>query len=478
MPTPESLGIPSRAVLNLLERIDRERVNMHGFLLLRRGEVAAEGYWAPYTAETRHRMYSVSKSFVSLAVGLMVDDGKISLDDPVARFFPDKLPKNPHPYVADATVRDLLTMATPHSRTSYTRDDRDWAWTFFNTAPSHPPGTIFSYDTAATVVLGSIVERIAGVPFLEFMRPRMLDPIGFSSDAYCIETPEGTSWGGSGVICTLRDMANVALLCLQHGRWDGKQLISEEYVRAATAKQIDNSIGGNVGYGYQIWRERENGFGFRGMGTQLAMCFPDKDFIFACISDTQGAGPTGTGVVGAMWDELHAELADEPLAEDPAAHAALTDRIARLAVLPVDGAATSRVRDSIAGAWYTIEPNPMGISRMRFTFEPGAGTWEYTNAQGDKTLRFGLGRVVAGVFPQTGYYRERIGTPSDRPYDCLASAAWVDERTLNLSVSITDTYLGSLKASFVFKGDEIGVYMTKTAEWFLEEYEGFAGGRK
>src|SRR5690606_31951476 len=138
-------------------------------------------------------------------------------------------------------------MSTPNSANSYTRDDSDWAATFFQKEPSHPPGTIFSYDTSATVVLNTIVERISGVPFLEYMRPRLLDPIGFSENAWCIQTPEGTSWGGSGVICTLQDMAKLAYVCLNKGRWDGRQLISEEYIREATSKQIDTSIIHNRG---------------------------------------------------------------------------------------------------------------------------------------------------------------------------------------------------------------------------------------
>ena len=205
--SPESVGIPSGAILDFLNRIDAERINMHGFLLLRHDRIAAEGYWTPWTADHKHRMYSISKSFVSLAVGMMIEDGKLSLDDHVIDHFPDKLPDDVHPWLAAQTVRDLLTMSTAHTRTTYTRNDPDWVWTFFNNPPSHPPGSIFSYDTSATVVLNAIVERLAGKPFLDYMRPRFLDRIGFSPDAFCIRTPEGISWGGSGVICTLREVA-------------------------------------------------------------------------------------------------------------------------------------------------------------------------------------------------------------------------------------------------------------------------------
>ncbi len=422
-------------------------------------------------------MYSVSKSFVSLAVGLMIDEGKLSLDDHVARFFPDKAPSPVHPLIAEATVRDLLTMATPHSHTSYTVHDRDWAWTFFNREPSHPPGTVFSYDTAATVVLTSIVERLSGMPFLDYLRPRLLEPVGFSPDAWCVKTPEGTSWGGSGVLCTLRDMAKLAYVCMEKGRWGERQLISEGYISAATSKQIDNSaIPGENGYGYQIWRLDDNGFSFRGMGSQLALCFPDKDFLFACIGDTQGQGPTGVGILTAMREELYGSLSDTPLAENREALDALKRELSELAILPPPGELESPAAKRVSGVVFTMAANPMGITRMRLSFRGREGEWAYTNAQGENMLRFGLGTFVADRFPQKGYFGDQIGVPSGRRYECFSSAAWVEDDKLNLVVYITDDYLATLRVTMTFKDGRISVGMVKAAEWFLDEYEGFAWG--
>jgi len=475
-PSPESLGIPSSAVLRFLERIDRQRTCMHGFLLLRNGQIAAEGYWAPYSENSMHRMYSVSKSIVSLAIGLMIDEGKIHLDDRVAQFFEDKVPENLHPYLAQTTIRDLLMMATPHSENSYTRYDKDWAATFFQKKPSHPPGTIFAYDTAATVILNTIIERISGVPFLQYMRGRLLDPIGFSKEAWCIKTPEGTSWGGSGVICKLRDMAKLAYVCMKKGRWGDLQLISEEYVRAATTKQIDNSISGDHGYGYQIWMNEDNGFAFIGMGSQLALCYPEKDLLFACIADTQGEGPTGVGIIDSFREEILFKIKDEPLPCDALMNRRLQEKLASLKIPHQPGKASSPIEGTINGKWYKLDENPMGIIRTRFLFQGDEGIWEYENATGFHRLNFGIGKTVAGTFPEKHYFGERIGTPLGKGYKCLASAAWVEDHKLNMLVYITDDYLGTLKATFSYKGKEIGIFMTKVAEWFLDEYQGFAGG--
>lgn len=476
VPSPESLGIPSSAILNFIDKIDSHQICMHGFLLLRKGKVASEAYWRPYSEKSMHRMYSVSKSFVSLAVGLMIDEGKINLDDKVVQFFKDKVPQNLHTYLAQTTIRDLLMMATPHTANTYTPCDDDWARTFFDKIPSHSSGTIFSYNTAATVILSTIVERISEVTFLEYMRDKLLNPIGFSRDAWCIKTPEGTSWGGSGVICTLRDMAKLAYVSMNKGCWNNIQLISEEYISAATSKQIDNSISGNLGYGYQIWIEKENGFSFRGLGSQFAFCFPDKDLIFACISDTQGLSTTGPGITELFYDEIFTKIKDYPLSDDIESNIVLNKRIKYLKILPQHGSQTSSYEKRINNKWYTLNENPMGIKRMRLIFEGDKGIWEYENQSGHHQLEFGIGKTLSGTFPEKNYFGEKIGSISGRYYDCLSSAGWVEEHKLNMLVYITDIYLGTLKISFSFKENEIAIYMLKAAEWFLDEYMGYAGG--
>ena len=119
----------------------------------------------------------------------------------------------------------------------------------------------------------------------------------------------------------------------------------------------------------------------------------------------------------------------------------------------------------------------MGIKRMRLIFDGDQGTWEYTRSQSDHTLRFGIGCTMTGTFPQRNYFGEQIGVASGSEYECLASAAWVDDKTLNMEVLLTDIHLGGLRMSIAFDDDRIGVYMTKQAEWFLDEYVGFAGGK-
>ncbi len=141
---PEALGIPSAAIADFLREMKECRFPLHSYILMRHGKVAAEGYVSPFSAEKKHRMYSVSKSFTSVAVGMLITEGRLSLDDRVADFFPEYLPEDPSPYTLRATVRDLLMMATPNEDNSYDWDDPDCVETFFrNTNDKHEPGTIF-----------------------------------------------------------------------------------------------------------------------------------------------------------------------------------------------------------------------------------------------------------------------------------------------------------------------------------------------
>lgn len=299
--SPESQGVPSEIISEFLDGLAKKRLSMHSFMLMRHGNIIAEGYWKPFTAEKKHRMYSVSKSFTAIAIGMMIDEGKISLEDKVADLFPEYIPENPHPHILETTVRHLLMMSAFNTWTSYTHSDNDWVKTFFHDPHGkHRPGAIFNYDTAITVTLCAIVEKLSGKPILEYMRP-VLDEIGFSKDAACIQSPDGRSWTGSGILCTTQDLGRFALLCMNKGMWNGKQLISRDFMEAATSKQIDNSIKSNRaelqhGYGYQIWCLKDGGFAFNGMGSQLALCMPKQDMILITTADTQ-AVDDGTGQI-------------------------------------------------------------------------------------------------------------------------------------------------------------------------------------
>lgn len=292
--TPEKAGLSRELTEEFLKSLEERNAGVDSVLFIRGGKICFEKYWEPYDKDTNHRMYSVGKSFTAIAVGLLVGDGKLKLDDYVCDYFPDKLPKNVHPFIKEMQVKHLLTMSTAHKSTTYKKYDGDWVESFFHVEPDYHPGTIFSYDTSATHVLCALVQRLAGKNMLEFLKERVLDEIGYTSTEWLTDDA-GIIRGGDGLYCTSRDLASVAQLCMDGGVFHGKQLIPADYLKEMLSVQISTShkeaYDERFGYGYQVWGNREpGGFTFYGMGGQLAVCFPDKQFILVTTGNMTERG--------------------------------------------------------------------------------------------------------------------------------------------------------------------------------------------
>ena len=474
--SPESLGIPSAAVAAFLREMEECRFPLHSYILMRHGKIAAEGYVAPFTADRKHRMYSVSKSFTSVAVGMLITEGRLSLDDRVADFFPEYLPDHPSPYTLRATVRDLLRMTTPNEENSYNWGDTDFVATFFNNPKDkHEPGTIFHYDTAGTTTLCGLVEKITGMPILDYMRP-LLDALGISGDIWCIQTPEGRSWTGSGIMCTSRDLLRFGLFCLQKGEWNGKQWVDRQYMEEATSKQIDinTAHSGYVkdGYGYQFWMVREGGFACCGMGGQFALMMPKEDVVLVTTADTQGIDNSEDATKRAFYRLLDS-MTDGPLPEDEAGAKLLRESTPTALPGPM-GKTSSPLAPQWSGVTYRLDPNLYGFLWMRADFDGDTCTLTYEKGTGVHQIFLGLGQWKEFTFPDA--YAGKNVAVLDKHYQCLGMAAWASEGTLLGKVFSVDDYLGVINIQLTFKGDTLTVFMTKCAENFFGDYRGYLAG--
>ena len=208
--SPEEVGIPSSAIADFIDDIQARRLMTHSFIIIRHGKVCAECYCPPFKADELHRMYSTSKTFASMALGILVDEGKVGLEDKVADYFPEYCPANMHQWIKELTVREALVMSTCNAKRFYTVKDENFVSHMFNIEPEHLSGTLFNYSTNATNAVSAIVEKLTGMPLLEFLKERALLEIGFSPDSHVIEMPQGGSWLGSGVLCSTRDLARFA----------------------------------------------------------------------------------------------------------------------------------------------------------------------------------------------------------------------------------------------------------------------------
>ena len=494
--SPEAAGIPSERIAEFIDNVDEMRINLHSFLFARGGRIFAEGYYSPIDENFCHRIYSITKSFVSLAIGRLVGEGKLSVSDRICELLPEYYDESlANDWLRELTVEEMLTMTTPMSSSNYSRGTdapkseapnkllrSGWAESFFGYTDKHdrPNGMLFRYDSTASYVLGVLVERLSGMPLLDYLRP-VFDKIGVSDNIKCVQSPDGHSWGASGIICTLRDLAKVGELLLNLGMCEGEELIPRSYMEKATSKLVDITYDNGAkmysnGYGYQIWTHK-HGFEMIGMNSQRVVCFPDKDFLFVCNGNSANKKDSA-----AHYELLHFALLGvykalgEPLPENPAEYEKLRTRLSNLKMLSGFGDKTSPLAETVNGKTYELEKNPMEISWFSLELSECGGKFIYENPRGIKEIPFGMEEFREFSFPETHYYGMKVGTPSGYCQRAVASAAWTMKNRLLIRVNIIDTSIGHLGIVLEFKGDSVAVQFTKSAEAFLGEYNGTAYG--
>lgn len=327
--TPESQGVSSAMVGEFIAAADRDVQSMHSFMLVRHGQVVAEAWWAPHTAEESHVLWSLSKSFTSTAVGLAVAEGKLSIDDPVLKFFPEDAPAEPSANLKAMRVRDLLTMSTGHQDEPNWREAPHWVQTFLTQPVPHKPGTHFRYNTPATYMQSAIVQQVTGETVLEYLTPRLFAPLGIETPQWDA-SPQGVSIGGYGLYLRTEDIAKFGQLYLQRGVWNGHQILPAAWVDQATSKQVSNGSDPerdwDQGYGFQFWRCRHGAYRGDGKDGQFCIVLPEQDAVVAITANTGDM----QAELNLVWDKLLPAFSDEELPENPEAQAHLRAAIANL----------------------------------------------------------------------------------------------------------------------------------------------------
>ena len=327
--SPESQGISSTGILEFVDAATSQITSLHSFMLVRHGQVVTEAWWEPESAIKPHVLWSLSKSFTSTAVGLAVAEGKLSIDDPVLKFFPDQAPAEPSANLKAMRVRDLLTMSTGHQDEVNLRNEKDWTRAFLAQSVPHKPGTHFKYNTPATYMQSAIVQKVTGQTVLDYLKPRLFEPLGIESPKWD-SSPEGISLGGYGLFLRTEDIAKFGQLYLQKGQWQGKQLVPSEWIEQATSKQVSNgsdpSRDWDQGYGFQFWRCRHDAYRGDGRDGQFCIVLPKLDAVIAITANTGDM----QAELNVVWDKLLPAFSDKPLAENPAGVAKLKESIAKL----------------------------------------------------------------------------------------------------------------------------------------------------
>jgi CubicO group peptidase (beta-lactamase class C family) len=430
--TPEAQGIDSGAIVRFLEEIGEHKLELHSMMLLRHGNVVAEGWWAPYRREDRHQLFSLSKSFTSTAIGLAQAEKLLSLDDRVISFFPDDLPEKVSPQLADMRIRHLLMMGTGHANDTmealHADADGNWVKGFLSVPVEHQLGSHFVYNTGATYMLAAILHKVTGQFLLDYLEPRLLAPLGITG-AVWERCPRGIATGGFGLSITTEDIAKFGQLYLCKGVWNGRRLLPEGWVEGATSKQIFNGDGGdsdwNQGYGYQFWRCRHGAYRGDGAFGQFCIVLPEQD---AVVAITSGTGDM-QGVLNAVWTHLLPAMEGEPLREDPSAVEELLGKLGGLHYDPPVAEASPAGEKRLHGQSYRLGANPAELEEMGYHFAERELTLRVSGKVGEAKLILGRESWQISMIPGSPDLQQRVA----------GSFTWRDEQTLMLTLRYVET---------------------------------------
>ena len=481
--TPESCGISSGKVFEFLNTLDEIKLRTHSIILAKGDNIFAESYYKPFDEKFLHRMYSVSKTFVAMAVGLAITEGILDYDASIVSFFPEFANDNIDEYYNECTVRDMLSM---QSNIAYTVS---W-WGKFNSRieayyskkTDKISGTVYYYDSIGSFLLGCIIEKLTGKCFLEYLKEKILIEIGFSKESYVLKEPGGYGVGDSGVMCTTRDLFIFARLIMKKGRWNGKQYIDPEFVENAISMQVVNNIDGmseyygNTGYGYLIWKTHPDGFSLIGAGDQLAICDMKNDLTFVITSDNQSDINASRRVIYHEYYKHFLPCVEkQPVSENEKAFNELKEYLSSRYLVCACGEKDSPARNKVNKKKYKMLDNSLGISYFILDFEKNEIEFEKAGIPlklsfsvcANKLTEFSLGaRAVA----------DKMGYREPGVYDCASSGAWVSENQFYIMCQVIDTYMGGIYISISFKDSRATFVMKNSGQYVFENADGYAIG--
>ncbi|MFD9510022.1 serine hydrolase domain-containing protein [Streptomyces mirabilis] len=435
--TPAAQGVEAAGIHAFLDAVEAAPdIEPHSLMILRHGHLVASGWWAPYTPDRRHLLYSLSKSFTSTAAGFAATEGLLRLDDPVISYFPEFEADITDPRSRAMLVRHVAAMASGHLEETYAtsiRRDRDEIVRgFLLFPPDRDPGTVFAYNQPCTYTLAAIIQRVSGQSLTEYLRPRLFDPLGIGETAW-LQRPPGRDLGFSGLHATTDAIARLGQFYLQDGVWEGRRLLPSAWIAEATRAHISTADGTQEGaqsdwqqgYGYQFWRSR-HGHGYRGDGAygQYCLVLPEHDAVIATTAATEDM----QGLLNLVWRHLLPAFGAEPL--PGAADEGLRRRLAELALPPVEASPGPPARgDDWRGAVFAPEdgecPQQRTLTGVTVSADADGKGWGVSLAEDDELIELRLGA--------TGWTVDVGGPPT------AVSGGWTDQDTLRLDVLFLET---------------------------------------
>ena len=445
--TPEEQGVPSKALVALFDSLHAlPLTDMHAVVVMRHGKVIGEMYPKPYAPEYRHTMYSCSKTFVGIAVGLAIEDNRLRLDDRIAAIFPELLPDSVSKDLADMTVRHLLTMASGVKPDWNMRSrGKEWIRTFLS-KPVKEPGTQYAYDSMVSYMLAAVVQKVTGKKLTEYLQERVFTPMNVTEWAW-EESPEGVNTGGWGVHIQPESLAKFGQLILNEGSWEGKQLVPTEWIREMCKKHRET---GREVYGYHIWHCGGHDGAVRADGAlgQYVISVLDKDMVVVMTEATLGNGRDQRRLI---WDVLLPHIQDEQLPANKKDYQKLLKKQEGYKLAEVKGKASSAFASNWENKTIELGKNTFGWKSLKLNFGKKEVTMTVTETNGKSyELPFGYQQWITTTFDS---YPPYSITPIDRfkgldgPYYASGSYAWISKEELQLKVHYVN-WVSALEMTF------------------------------
>ena len=453
--SPESQGVLSKGIRQFVAAASASGLGWHSFMLLRHGYVIAEAWWKPFDSSYTHTLYSLSKSFTSTAIGLLVKEGKLNIEDKVISFFPADLPAATDNNLQQMKVKHLLTMNTGHAEDTmpkFRASANEWTKTFLAQAVAFEPGTHFLYNTGATYMLGAIVYKITGQTLEQYLAPRLFQPLEIKGYDW-EKSPQGLNTAGYGLRVKTEDIAKFGQLYLQKGQWNGKEILPEKWVAEASSYQTKSQEGNgdwSQGYGYQFWRCKP-GF-YRGDGAfgQFCMVMPEQDAVLAITSESWDMQKSMTTV----WENLLPAIQSGTLPENKEDLSALKTDLKTLSLPVVKGSISAASASKYHGKKFILESNDFSATGLSFSFSDKACTLVVNTAQKNSTLQFGWESWLTNK--DNGIYVFKVPGRIHMPSKMAGTATWVNENTLQLNARFVEAMHGDT-ITCIFNDDKLAV---------------------
>ena len=421
--TPEAEGVSSKALLNMMKKL-AELEYLNSIIILRHGHAILESWLAPYERENPHQLFSLSKSFTSMAIGFAQSEGKLKISDKLVDFFPEYADHITDKRMLDMTLEDLLTMRSGHlvCSTTYMFGQQDYVKAFLSSKLDADPGTSFTYNSGATYMLSAVIRKVTGENVREYLMPRLFEPLQISPGLWeCC--PKGINLGGWGLSLTTDDLAKFTQLLIQDGEWNGHQILPADYLAEATVKHADNSMNAlpdwKLGYGYQFWISQH---GYRGDGASGQYIIVIKEYDL-CIAVTSCLGNMQS-VLSIFWSDLIPNLKESALAEDPESYRELQEFISTLKIQPK----VSDIVGTPVNTSFHFQENEAGITSCGVSFGEKCCSLTFQTANGAEQLRAGFGYFEFSTLQLTDV----------RPHQVAASARWLSPTVLEIESLICD----------------------------------------